>query len=259
MIYNSDQAGTLGCMAVFIILGSDKTTVSVATGNVEYHPVYMSIGNILNSTRRAHRNGVILLAFLAIPKCKPAYIYYISLFTTYNYSPADRKYDNDVSFRRYKQQLFHTSLAAILESLKPGMSTPVVLQCPDGHFRRCIYEFGAFIADYPEQVLLTGIVQGWCPMYVALAFCSYHHITDIGCFSGTAPSSNLDQAEVRRSKEHTAFLKREFDNDPIFLWDNYGLNVHVVVCVLSPSCLPYYSVLTPDNIATAVHRGLSSC
>lgn len=51
-----------------IILGSDKTTVSVATGNIEYHPLYMSIGNVYNDVRRAHRNSVIPIAFLAIPK-----------------------------------------------------------------------------------------------------------------------------------------------------------------------------------------------
>ena len=57
-----------GSMFVPIILGSDKTTVSVATGNNEYYPVYLSIGNIHNNVRRAHRNGVVLLGFLAIPK-----------------------------------------------------------------------------------------------------------------------------------------------------------------------------------------------
>jgi hypothetical protein len=55
-------------MFVPIILGSDKTTVSVATGNNEYWPIYLSIGNIHNNTRRAHRNGVVLLGFHAIPK-----------------------------------------------------------------------------------------------------------------------------------------------------------------------------------------------
>jgi Plavaka transposase len=35
-------------------LGSDKTTVSVGTGNNEYWPLYMSIGNINNNVRRAH-------------------------------------------------------------------------------------------------------------------------------------------------------------------------------------------------------------
>jgi hypothetical protein len=59
---------TVGSMLVPIILGSDKTTVSVATGNNEYYPLYLSIGNIHNNVRRAHRNGLVLLAFLAIPK-----------------------------------------------------------------------------------------------------------------------------------------------------------------------------------------------
>lgn len=55
-------------MFVPIILGSDKTTVSVTTGHNQYWPVYMSIGNIRNNVRCAHRNGVVLLGFLAIPK-----------------------------------------------------------------------------------------------------------------------------------------------------------------------------------------------
>jgi hypothetical protein len=54
-------------MFIPIILGSDKTTVSVATGHNQYWPVYMSIGNIHNNVRRAHRNGLVLLGFLAIP------------------------------------------------------------------------------------------------------------------------------------------------------------------------------------------------
>ena len=57
-----------GSMFVPVILGSDKTTVSVATGQNEYYPLYISNGNVYNSTRRAHENAVTLLAFLAIPK-----------------------------------------------------------------------------------------------------------------------------------------------------------------------------------------------
>jgi hypothetical protein len=55
-------------MVVTILLGSDKTTVSVATGQNDYYPLYMSIGNISNRARRAHENGVIAIGFLAIPK-----------------------------------------------------------------------------------------------------------------------------------------------------------------------------------------------
>ena len=51
-----------------IVLGADKTTVSVAAGNVEYHPGYISLGNLHNNACRAHRNGVTPFMFLAIPK-----------------------------------------------------------------------------------------------------------------------------------------------------------------------------------------------
>lgn len=55
-------------MFVPIILGSDKTTVSVATGHQEFHPVYLSPGNVHNNLRRAHGDAVVPVAFLAIPK-----------------------------------------------------------------------------------------------------------------------------------------------------------------------------------------------
>ncbi|KAJ3779981.1 hypothetical protein GGU10DRAFT_241588, partial [Lentinula aff. detonsa] len=111
----------VSAMLVPVILGADKTTVSIATGHVEYHPLYLSIGNITNASRRAHRNAVIPIGFLAIPK-------------------SDRKYDNDPNFRVFKKKLYHASIVAILQALKPGMKIPVIRKCPDGHFRRVIYD-----------------------------------------------------------------------------------------------------------------------
>ena len=57
-------------MLVPVILGADKTTVSVGTGNQEFHPLYMSLGNLHNDVRRAHRDSVVPVAFLAIPAGK---------------------------------------------------------------------------------------------------------------------------------------------------------------------------------------------
>jgi hypothetical protein len=74
-----------------------------------------------------------------------------------------REYENNDEFRRFRKQLYHASLAKIFEPLKKGMTTPEVMLCPDGHYRKVIFELGPFIADYPEQVMLAGIVQGWCP------------------------------------------------------------------------------------------------
>ncbi|GBE89318.1 predicted protein [Sparassis crispa] len=191
-IFEEDPS-TEGAMYVPIILGSDKTTVSVATGNVEYHPLYMSIGNIHSSVRRAHRNGVVPIGFLAIPK-------------------SDRKYDKDPAFRAFKRKLYHQSIASILSTLTSGMCTPEVRRCPDGHFRRVVYDLVAFIADYPEQVLLTGIVQGWCARCTAFA-------------------SDLDGSEAsgRRSKDLTSDLIQEFQGQGTLLWDNYGIDDEIII------------------------------
>ena len=59
---------THGSMLVPLILGSDKTLASNATGQNEFHPLYFSIGNVKNSVRRAHRDALVPIGFLAIPK-----------------------------------------------------------------------------------------------------------------------------------------------------------------------------------------------
>ncbi|KAG1845610.1 hypothetical protein C8R48DRAFT_750725 [Suillus tomentosus] len=140
----SKDPDTIGAAFVPVILGSDKTTVSVGTGNNEYYPLYLSIGNVHNNVRRAHRNAVVVIGFLAMPK------------TT-------KEHASDPHFRKFRRQLFHASLSKILERLRPGMTKPEVAKFGDGHFRRVIYGLGPYIADYEEQVLLACIVRRWCP------------------------------------------------------------------------------------------------
>ncbi|KAF4602983.1 hypothetical protein EYR38_003387 [Pleurotus pulmonarius] len=151
----------------------------------------MSIGNIRNNVRRAHRQGVIPVAFLAIPK-------------------ADRKYDNDTEFQKFKRHLYHTSIAAVFQSLKPHMTKPVVRRCPDGHYRRVIFDFGPFIGDYPEQVLLAGVAQNWCARCTAL-------------------NIDLDSPELagRREQAFTDHLVNTLP--PVILWDEYGIDSDVVI------------------------------
>lgn len=57
-----------GAMFIPVIVGSDKTTVSVGTGSQAFHPVYQSPGCISNTARRAHGNGMLPVGFLPIPK-----------------------------------------------------------------------------------------------------------------------------------------------------------------------------------------------
>jgi hypothetical protein len=70
---------------------------------------------------------------------------------------------DSAEFREYRRQIFHKSLSQVLSTLRPGMTTPEVVRCPDNHFRRVVYGIGPYIADYPEQILLSCVVQGWCP------------------------------------------------------------------------------------------------
>lgn len=149
-------------MLVPVVSGSDKTTVSVATGHQEHHPVYISPGNISNIARRSHREGVLPAAFLPIPKgIVPVIVMDIcSLF------PASKRQRKKAAFKTFQCQLYHTCLELIFSPLKPYMESPKILRCPDGHFRRGIFSLGPNIDDYPEQVWLTGIVQGWCPKCV---------------------------------------------------------------------------------------------
>ena len=64
------DAHTHGSIFMPIILRSDKTTVFVATGQNNFYPLYMSIGNIHNMLHCAHKNLLVLIGFLAMPKSK---------------------------------------------------------------------------------------------------------------------------------------------------------------------------------------------
>ncbi|KIK80294.1 hypothetical protein PAXRUDRAFT_15860 [Paxillus rubicundulus Ve08.2h10] len=205
---------THGAMFVPIILGSDKTTVSIATGQNDYWPVYLSIGNIHNNVRRAHHNAVALLGFLAIPK-------------------AAKKYTDDPAFRIFKKQLFHAAMSRMLESLKPGMLMPVVVQCPDRHFHRMIFGIGPYIADYPEQVLVSGIVQNWCGrldpalMSRCIAF-----------------PSNLDGGGAPCTSTLTKALVEELPLGT--LWDEWGVDGNIALFTDDFPCANICELLTPN-------------
>lgn len=105
-----------------------------------------------------------LLYFLSHSFRSPKVRTFVSCFSILTkICAASRKYRKSVRFQEFTRQMYHACLALIFEPLKNGMTTPEVVKCPDGHFRRAIYGLGPYIADYPEQVWLTCIVQGWCP------------------------------------------------------------------------------------------------
>jgi hypothetical protein len=220
---------THGTLLVPLILGSDKTTVSVATGQNEYYPVYLSIGNVRNNVRRAHRNALVLLAFLAIPKSK---LHSCGQCWSNFFYIADKQHSDDIAYRRFRRRLFHSSLTTILSSVRLAMTVPEIVRTPDGHLRRVIYSLGPYIADYPEQALLACVVQGWCPRYVASAPCNV--CSDNSHWSScTAPTGELNDTGMRRSRELDDALLNTVSSD--LLWFQYGMVADVKVRVHVPA------------------------
>ncbi|KAI0669487.1 hypothetical protein C8Q78DRAFT_1070632 [Trametes maxima] len=175
-----------GLMFVPIILGSDKTTVSIATGQNEYYPLYLSIGNIYNSVHRAHGSSLVLVAFLEIPK-------------------TERKYDNNLAY----------------------MTSPDVVLCGDGHYRKVFYGLGPYIANYLEQALLTCIVQNWCPI----------------C---TADQKDLNGQSrcILRARDHTEELIEKFELGK--LWDEYGIIGDIVPFTNDFPRADIYQLIAPN-------------
>lgn len=108
------------------------------------------------------------------------------------------------------------------------MITPVVRRCPDGHWRRVIFDLAAFIADYPEQVMLSGIVQGWCPKYAQRCILLPTSLTRK--FRCTAPTDDLDGPGGRRTRALHCLLCDTLSSD--VLWHEYGIDVTIVVGLL---------------------------
>ncbi|KAJ6619562.1 hypothetical protein B0H10DRAFT_1946793 [Mycena sp. CBHHK59/15] len=184
-----EDPATHGLTFVPIILGSDKTTVSVAMGQNEYYPLYMSNGLVYNGVRSDHEN------------------------------------QDSTEFHTFRRNLFHGSLHYILQSLKPGMMVLEVTLFADGHYRRVIYGLGPYIADYPEQVLLACVVQGWCPR----------------C---TAPRDDLDGPSGRRTQLHTETMFDVLDHGA--MWDQYSVIPDVLPFTWEFPRADIYELLSPD-------------
>ncbi|KAI6026454.1 hypothetical protein BKA83DRAFT_4124138 [Pisolithus microcarpus] len=202
----NDHPECKGSTFVPIILGSDKTTISVAMGQHDYYPLYLSVGNIHNSMRHAHHHGVSLIAFLAVPK------------TT-------REFAQMAPFHKFHLQLFHVSLSRILSILKPYMTRPDHVCFGDHHYCWVVYRLGPYIANYEEQALLACIVRNWCARCLATR-------------------GNLDGDALNRSREHADTLIAEFDL--LDLWDEYRIVGDIIPFTNNFPRADIYSLLSLD-------------
>jgi len=81
-----------------------------------------------------------------------------------------KQYADDAGYRNFRCQLLHSSLAKILSSLKPDMTTLEVVHCPDGHFQCAIYGLGPYIRNHSPYNIILGCLScshraiAWSPI-----------------------------------------------------------------------------------------------
>jgi hypothetical protein len=127
-----------GATLVPIICGSDKTLLTTMAGSQSAWPVYITIGNIPKLIRKKQSaNAVLLLALL----------------------PKFPKGNNAASTRAG----FHIALTTIFKPLRSVYSTGLDMDCADGFVRFWFPRLAAWMADTPEQSLLTSVIGGFCP------------------------------------------------------------------------------------------------
>lgn len=122
--------------------------------------------------------------------------------------------------------MFHGCLKTILQTLRKYITKWDLVRCADDHFRRVVYGIGPYIADYPEQVLVAGIVNGWCPMYVNLLMST---VRSWKCRCDAHAKDLDDPSAELRTPEKTEILFRTKSGDD--LWFQHGLINDFRVCV----------------------------
>jgi hypothetical protein len=133
------------------------------------------------------------------------------------------------------------ALVYIFKSFGTSMDIPEVTKCHDGLFRRVLYSLAAYIADYPEQVLLTCIVQGWCPKYVLLSFSKQARTNLLRDHRCMADHEDLDGVGEARSQSHREQVLEDHALDDV--WDMFGIVGDLKVCSVTVK-RSYYAHLT---------------
>jgi len=130
----SQEMLPVGATLIPILLGSDKTCLTILGGNKEAWPLYLSIGNIPSNTRSllSTKTWVIL-----------AYILVVCFEGKHS--------------KALEACYFHQCVCHILAPLISVRETGSPITLGNGDVLNCFFHLAAWIVDYEEQVLLNCI------------------------------------------------------------------------------------------------------
>lgn len=135
----------MGATLAPLIIATDKTQLTQFTGGKSAYPVYLTLGNLPKSVRRKPSlHACVLLGYLSVDKIT-------------------REKLTQQEQRARNQRLFHESMRVILEPLLEAGKHGVEMTGGDGATRKVFPIIAAYVADYPEQCLVTCSKYGTCP------------------------------------------------------------------------------------------------
>ncbi|KAK7020726.1 hypothetical protein VNI00_017626 [Paramarasmius palmivorus] len=128
-----------------VIIATDKTQLTQFSGSKQAYPVYLTLGNIPKALRRKpSQRACILIGYL----------------------PVDKISKGNLSGREHSaryQRLLHEAMRYLLSPLVNAGRSGVEMVSADGVIRRVHPILTSYIADFPEQCLVTCSKYGVCP------------------------------------------------------------------------------------------------
>lgn len=165
-----------GATLLGTILSSDKTNISIMTGDRIAHPLLISLANISAEFRmKSSNNAFLLLALLPVPKFL----------------------DRNKSLRGvHEARLTHACLDFVLHPLKIGASMGIMMADPLGNRRFCFTPCAAYMVDTPEATLLAGVAGKTSHLTVA----KYTNFGDSFRHQTRTSAMTLRQRRILRDK-----------------------------------------------------------
>lgn len=128
-----------------MIIATDKTQLTQFTGGKSAYPVYLTLGNLPKSIRRKpSQHACVLIGYLSVDK-----------ISRHQLSKQEHSARN--------QRLFHESMRLIMAPLREAGRNGVDMTGGDGRVRKVHPIIAAYVADYPEQCLVSCSKYGTCP------------------------------------------------------------------------------------------------
>ena len=128
-----------------VIIATNKTQLTQFSGSKSAYPVYLTLGNISKAIRRKpSEQACVLIGYLSVDKILASHL-------------SQKEKSSRI------QRLFHNSMRIILEPLKEAGTKGMEVTGGDRKVRKVHPVLACYIADYPEQCLVTCTKYGTCP------------------------------------------------------------------------------------------------